>query len=374
MDARHIQFVVTPWRHSQELFHLRRDLYGSETIKRERAINKIFAWRSRKQDGLPLLLDSTADIVDVILQDEKNELKHNALRLLYATALSRFITGLADTQIELTRDKPSWFPPGKSLQLPLPLLELRHHIVHRHLPSLAELKIAAQDSLDWLWEWYWSQLDHAFSTPQNNNDRPNHETTTTFREKLQSILKTYLKDRKAEIKSRKTVHKSSETALSIYALHNSNSNSNNNNTHPLLLTTLLQMILPTDKKLGSSMSGAFLIWDPLLLALCTSTIAPQTLLDSLLAALHAPRTHIVDVQRDPVREGMCEWIVHVLTADVWAGVRTGAVVDGVLETCFLEVGYWDVRVLERKKRGPQRVEAWKVRPIGWVDGGYEDDE
>jgi ribosomal biogenesis protein LAS1 len=50
---------------------------------------QVFAWRLRRQDGLPLLLDSTADIVDVVLQDEKYELNHNTLRLLYATALSR---------------------------------------------------------------------------------------------------------------------------------------------------------------------------------------------------------------------------------------------------------------------------------------------
>lgn len=48
----------------------------------------MLAWRARKE-SLPLLLESTADIVDVILQDEVGDLKHNACRLLYATAISR---------------------------------------------------------------------------------------------------------------------------------------------------------------------------------------------------------------------------------------------------------------------------------------------
>ncbi|EAT82435.1 hypothetical protein SNOG_10100 [Parastagonospora nodorum SN15] len=84
-----MQFVVTPWRDSKELLQVRHDLYGTDSIKKERAVNKVFAWRSRKPDGLPLLLDSTADIVDVLLQDQRSELKHNPLRLLYATAVSR---------------------------------------------------------------------------------------------------------------------------------------------------------------------------------------------------------------------------------------------------------------------------------------------
>lgn len=107
MDAP-VEYVVTAWRNRQELLQLRHDLYSSETKRRERAVNKVsschaseitnawtayaekvFAWRLRKPDGLPLLLDSTADIVDVLLQEDKADLNHNALRLLYATAISR---------------------------------------------------------------------------------------------------------------------------------------------------------------------------------------------------------------------------------------------------------------------------------------------
>ena len=40
---------------------------------------------------LPLLLESTADLVDAVLQDERGELQLNALRMVYATAVSRYV-------------------------------------------------------------------------------------------------------------------------------------------------------------------------------------------------------------------------------------------------------------------------------------------
>jgi hypothetical protein len=40
---------------------------------------------------LPLLLESTADLVDAVLQDEKGDVPLNALRMVYATAISRYV-------------------------------------------------------------------------------------------------------------------------------------------------------------------------------------------------------------------------------------------------------------------------------------------
>lgn len=295
------------------------------------------------------MLDSTADIVDVQLQDIRNELKHNPLRLLYATALSRFITGLADTQIDLIRDKPSWFPPGKALQLPYPLLEIRHRIVHRHLPSLAELKRAAQDSLDWLWEWYWSQLDHAFGVSATHADDAEIEGIDSIREKVQAILKTYVKERKNEIKSRKKDDQAAQHALSTYTLRYAPSSTSTppQRTQAVLLNLLVtdKMILPADKKLGSNMSGAFLIWDPLLRALTESrNISVSTILAHLSAAMNGPANAMVSVESDPVKEGMYEWILHVLRSDIYQ--KPANLIEDTLAACFSDPTLWNVRVAE----------------------------
>lgn len=37
----HMQYIVTPWRSSQELLDLRHALYGLDKIKKERAVNKV---------------------------------------------------------------------------------------------------------------------------------------------------------------------------------------------------------------------------------------------------------------------------------------------------------------------------------------------
>ncbi|OAL46715.1 Las1-domain-containing protein [Pyrenochaeta sp. DS3sAY3a] len=447
------QFVVTPWRNPQDLLQVRQDLYSRDALRRERAVNKVLAWRLRKPNGLPLLLDATVDIVDVVLQDERGGLKHNALRLLYATAISRFITGLLDTQLELSRDRPSWFPPGKSLQLPYPLLEVRHRIVHRHLPSLAELIVAATQSLDWLWEWYWGHLDDAFglrkATSENGEQGMEMETEIgtesqeAVREKIQSILKVYIKDRKAEIKARKKTSSAADTALSTYTLRYSTPHTSppSHTPHETLLHLLIAstMILPADKKPGSPMSGALLIWTPFLLAF-TSSYPPLIPISMLLAQLFrcmAGAPFAAASEADAVKEGMYEWLVHVLLSDAWKSARQnwrGDLVQSVLEKCLVEPGVWslklaraivdrgegvgdreawravldaagdeemdmddgnkdgggseDVEMIEtakpvtletektkEKTQGPQKVLGlWRPRPIGWLPEGVEDDE
>ncbi|KAL6704278.1 rRNA-processing protein las1 [Coniothyrium glycines] len=427
------RFVVTAWRNRSELLQLRLDIYSPETARRQRAVNKVFAWRLRKPDGLPLLLDSTADIVDVMLQDERAGLTHNALRLLYATAISRFVTGLADTQIELTRDRPAWFPPGKSLQLPLPLMEVRHRIVHRHLPTLGELKRAANDSLDWLWEWYWSQLDHAF--PSSAALEGDTEPDTLVRERLQSLLKTYVRERKSEIKTRSKDARAAATALANYTQRYG---ANKTTTHSaeqaqrtlLRLAVHEKMMLPAEKKLGSSMSGAFLIWDPFWLALCPAVIPVRSLLAQIIAAMNHPEdssatpsttTMTTDPALDPTREGLHDWAAHILCSQPWARVAAAQARERVLADLFSEPTTWNVRlagtVLERgdvghvqqwravldaavkegavesdgeeaaseqaakgavvkgKISGPTKVMGlWRPRPLGWLPEGWEYDE
>jgi ribosomal biogenesis protein LAS1 len=307
----------------------------------------------------------------------------------------RFITGLADTQIDLTRDRPSWFPSGKSLQLPLALLETRHRIVHRHLPSLAELKRAATESLSWLWDWYWAQLDHAFSTSRPSTTTPEAgpeeelglQTREAIVEKLQNILKLYVKERKADIKNRKNHdNRAAETALSTYTLRfaPSATTTPSHQTRRLLLQLLVQerMMLPTDKKLGSSMSGAFLIWTPLLRTFCHAGVLDvgilvECLMHAMNASSPAARA-MVNPEMDPIREGLQDWIVHVLTGEEWAGVRGAAerqLVENVLATCFSHPTFWNLRVAERVL-GSGRVEdvrSWRaVLEAARAEGGGEE--
>jgi ribosomal biogenesis protein LAS1 len=291
------------------------------------------------------------------------------------------------------------------------------------LPSLTELKRAAQDSLDWLWDWYWSQLDYAFGTAKNDGDGAEVEGTETIREKLQAIMKTYVKERKSEIKTRRKDSRAAGIALSTYNLRYvpSNRSTSSSLTQNILLRLLVdeKMILPTDKKLGSSMSGAFLIWDPLLLAFSQSIMPTSVLLTQLLSAMNTASASraMLSTEMDPIREGMYEWILHILRSNQQH-------VEQTLITCFSEPTHWNLRVAQalleddevkdreqwvavlkaarsedetemevdvegidqglpvrqekaakEKTRGPQKVMGlWKPRPIGWIPEGWEDDE
>jgi ribosomal biogenesis protein LAS1 len=309
------------------------------------------------------------------------------------------------------------------------LLEIRHRIVHRHLPSLAELKRAAQDSLDWLWEWYWSQLDYAFGVATIAEPNEEFEGTEAVKEKLQAILKTYVKERKNEIKARKKDSKAAEYAISTYNLRYAPSSTSipPSRIQNILFRLLVEekMILPTDKKLGSSMSGAFIVWDALLLAFCQSAIIPaSTLIAHLTTAMDKSPSVMVSTHMDPVREGMYDWILHILCSDAWKSYRISNTIEDTLTTCFSEPTHWNLKIAEallkdgdvsdreswfaileaakneasreemdvdveeieqglavrkekpkEKIRGPTRVIGmWKARPIGWLPEGYEDDE
>lgn len=264
----------------------------------------------------------------------------------------RFITGYLDTQIDLTRDRPSWFPPGKALQPPISLLEVRHCIVHRHMPLLAELKGAGQTALAWLWDWYWSHLESAFNLPSSKlTEIALTDTDSGLTAKLQNILRTYIKSRKSEIKTKRAPDQctAARDALSTYSLRFSSSATilPSNTTQDELLRLLVhdKQILPQDKKIGSSMSGAFLIWSPLLLAFCAkSPTCFQSLLDKVIGEMSN-----AEESSEAQGEGMCEWAAHMLTSSEWAGVRKNerAIREKVLGDCMTELGVWHLRLAEK---------------------------
>ncbi|KAF1965647.1 Las1-domain-containing protein [Bimuria novae-zelandiae CBS 107.79] len=425
-------FVVTPWRDTNELLALRRDLLAADPgaiDRREEAANKVLAWRGRKLE-LPLLLESTADIVEARLRDEKQELASNALRLLYATAISRFVTGLLDTQTDLTRLA---LPSQATPLIPVTLRETRHRIVHRHLPSLAELKRATQESLDWLWEHYWSRLDALLAPTPTSHQLSQREV----KERLQGILKTYVKERKVEIKSKSKNDRTADNAVGSYLTLGVPRDVKTR----ALLDHLVQEknILPVGKKLGTSMAGAYLIWTPFLVSLSnTEASFLQGLTEHMVEVLSAPARKLGSVEEDPAREGMHDWLVHILSSAEWRDARRRGktLLNDVLGLCFTTPTYWTLTVAatllettdlpERKSwlavlkaarnedvqeveqplppkpingpdgmevdaidaglpvsvsndvgitRGPQKYPGlWRPQPIGWISPGWDVDE
>ncbi|KAF2011295.1 Las1-domain-containing protein [Aaosphaeria arxii CBS 175.79] len=445
------KFVVTAWRDAEELFGLRRDLYGDDLAARGRGVRMVQAWKLRKTE-LPLLLESTADLVDAEIQDQRGVLEASSLKLIFGGAIARFITGFADTSLELRRSKPSFHASNPStpfLSLPPHLLEVRHSIVHREYPTLPTLRRSCRECLAWLWEWYWSRLDIAFSSPltlktTNETVATGSLTETELRTSISTLLKTYTKSRKTEIKSRRkgsslAAKNAADALKTVIAMASSTPTTSS----PVFDTLLMQLVdedavIPAGKALGTSMSGAFLLWSQLLVAVSVMhggfvTLLVARMVKRMNAACSASPAA---VEKNPVGEAFAEWLVHVLTSEEWGDVRRrygkeqhGWKLRGfeeeVMESLFLEPGYWNLRVVERvigagavgdggswkaileaargegegmdvdekvdvgggegeretvdgvveKTKGPQKwIGLWKPTPIGVLPLGWEDDE
>jgi ribosomal biogenesis protein LAS1 len=143
--------------------------HESRDRDREKAVARVFMWMHR--GSCPHLVESTALLTASQLLERTQQhvptdpglgacsaTTSAAVRTSYATAFSRFVTGLLDGQQDKQR-KMSMYAVAKEVGLPAALVELRHQITHEQLPSLAKLKKAATNALEWIWEYYWRHLE-----------------------------------------------------------------------------------------------------------------------------------------------------------------------------------------------------------------------
>lgn len=95
------------------------------------------------------------------------------------------------------------------------------------------------------------------------------------------------------------------------------------------------------------MSGAFLIWTPLLLTFSLhSPSLPPALLTHMMDTMNAPTGTNIDT--DPTREGMCEWLVHILCSDEWKATHTTEkALQDILMRCFSAPTYWNLKLAAR---------------------------
>ena len=276
------------------------------------------------------------------------------------TFVSRFVTGLLDTQTDLSRLS---LPTQTTPPIPLSLRETRHRIVHRHLPTLAELKRAAQESLAWLWEHYWSHLD-AFQMAPSAKRYP--VSQREVQERLQGLLKTYIKERKAEIKAKSKKAVAAEVAAGSYLAIDAARDVKLG----VLLDLLVQAkhILPAGKRLGASMEGAYIIWTSFFIAFAkVDTSFAQALTGRMVDVLSALSKEAKHVVQDADKEGMYEWALRLETSHEWrqARKRNPNMSDHVLSACFTKPTFWTLKLADsilktQKDASVHDVEAWSV--------------
>jgi len=126
---------------------------------RLQGVERVAMWRNRGH--VPLAVETTSSLVELELMDatpanveQPVAPSDQAVRLMYAMVIIRLVNGVVDPLQQKARAQ-SVQRLAVDVQLPSSLVEVRHEATHNRLPSLAVLRIAAQQAMLWLHEHYW---------------------------------------------------------------------------------------------------------------------------------------------------------------------------------------------------------------------------
>lgn len=116
-------------------------------------------------------------------------------------------------------------------------------------------------------------------------------------------------------------------------------------------------------RLGSSLQGAHLIWDDLLVSLCASVFAFRTaLVTSLLRGVTAPTT--TDPAKDVEEEAIAMWVWHIVNGGAYTLANMqdqDALLSTVMRWCCLHPGHWTEQI------GRQVLETSEEVRDEWTD-------
>ncbi|KAI1261224.1 Las1-domain-containing protein [Xylariaceae sp. FL1019] len=203
-----VQYIHTPWRDRDELLRVRQQFYpqAASTAKtcianapfaadgspdaqaveaeeqQRQAVTHVSMWMHR--GDCPHLIEATAFLTDALLGDlhetrTRDYSNFLSVRLSYAAAFSRFVTGLLDSQQDKFR-KQGMYTIAKNIGLPATFVELRHRATHEPLPSLKNLRSGAQNALAWIYDFYWKDLTTSSGTDEVENDLASSPRITTM--------------------------------------------------------------------------------------------------------------------------------------------------------------------------------------------------
>ena len=97
------------------------------------------------------------------------------------------------------------------------------------------------------------------------------------------------------------------------------------------------------RRLGSSLEGAYLIWDDVLFELFDELAGfSRALISSLLQHLSEPSSTVIDAETDVENEALAIWLLHIIQDDE-VGKDERLAVE-VMKWCCLYPGYWTERV------------------------------
>lgn len=146
---------VVAWLNKAEWDQVLEYLYSKDSSLQRFALQRISAWRGRYANNAPVAVDCTADLVRCQVLDRSGQLNGDDLVLLYGAALVRFVNLITERQQGRTA-RPLRRLAG-NLNIPEWVVNLRHDITHRKLPTLKWCRKGCKVVLDWLQQEFWSR-------------------------------------------------------------------------------------------------------------------------------------------------------------------------------------------------------------------------
>nr|XP_057906504.1 ribosomal biogenesis protein LAS1L [Doryrhamphus excisus] len=146
---------VVAWINKAEWDQVREYLYSKDSALQRNALHRISAWKARYANSTPVAMDCTADLVRCQVLDRSGKLDSHDLVLLYGAALVRF-TNLITERQQGKIARPLRALAG-NLNIPEWIIDLRHDVTHRRLPTLKLCRKGCDVVLEWLQHEYWSR-------------------------------------------------------------------------------------------------------------------------------------------------------------------------------------------------------------------------
>ncbi|KAM9440347.1 ribosomal biogenesis protein LAS1L [Clarias gariepinus] len=146
---------VVAWLNRAEWEQVVEYLSSRETALQTHALHRITAWKGRFGPSTPVAVETTANLVRCQILDRSGKLERDDLVLLYGMALTRFVN------LILERKQGRVAKPlrllASTMNIPEWIVNLRHDITHRRLPTLKWCRKGCEFVLNWLQQQYWSR-------------------------------------------------------------------------------------------------------------------------------------------------------------------------------------------------------------------------
>ncbi|XP_008316575.1 ribosomal biogenesis protein LAS1L [Cynoglossus semilaevis] len=158
---------VVSWLNKAEWTQVQEYLYSKDPALQKFALQRISAWKCRYAGSSPVAVDCTADLVRCQVLDRFGQLNSDDLVLLYGAALVRFVNLITERQQGKVA-RPLRRLAG-NLNIPEWVVDLRHEVTHRKLPTLKWCRKGCNVVLEWLQHEYWSRQMGGVGGPEGED-------------------------------------------------------------------------------------------------------------------------------------------------------------------------------------------------------------